>query len=223
MHIFSLLLVYRVMLKYVLWALIHAMKASSEVSEGVREAVEHYFDFQLMSREEVEKRLEELQEDYPELGWIRKDFEIVAVKVVEGGLALLLDIDGAPYVLELPSRKSPYNPYELRVRLYTILFSDEDICFSDGIAQHGYIDSDEFDFENYDKGVEKELREWEGRQEVIEVGDLRITKRGVIREVKCYVNIPHYHYYEDAIVVFETRWIKLYDLLRVAPLILAFV
>ena len=135
----------------------------------------------------------------------------------------MLEIDDTGFVLFLPRTPRRYNPYELRVKLETIAFSDEDIKYSDALAQHGYDFEDDFNPEEHDKMIDEELREWERYREVIEVGDLKITKRGVVREEWCPVNIPHYHYYKDLKYVMETSFMKLWALLRIAPLITYFV
>jgi len=193
------------------------------LSDHIRDLLEHYYDFPPFSREELEKRLNALSKEYPELGWITKEHNVLSFRLEEGGLYLLLELDNMGWVLHLPKRPRAYDPYELRVDLATVLFSDEDILFSDGIGQHGYEIPEDFSEEEYDDSVNKDLEKWEDYEEKIELTALVIIKRGVVREEKCYVNIPHYHYFKDLEVILITSWINLYRLLLAAPHLIEFI
>jgi len=193
------------------------------LSDHVIDMVRHYYDFQPYDRTELLNRLKALSKEYPELTWIIEEYDVLSFSLEEGGLYLLLEINNVGFVLHLPKRPRVYDPYELQVRLFTVSFSDEDIMYSDGIAQHGYEVPDDFNEEEYNKEIDRELDEWEKYKEEIKLPHLKIIKRGLVREEKCYINIPHYHYYKDEEVILITNCMLLYALLRAAPYIIEFI
>jgi len=194
-----------------------------EVSEHVRGLLKHYYDFELMDPDAIKREVKRLSREWPCLSWIAEEHRVLSLREVEEGLYVLLELDNMGFVLFLPRLPKRYDPYEIMVELETVQLSDEDIVYSDGIAQCYEVIDEDFDPEEHDRKVDEELDEWERYREVIRIGRLEVTKEGVVRDVECYCNIPHYHYFKDTKYVFRTNLMGLWALLRIAPLITYFV
>ena len=88
-----------------------------EVSEHVRDLLKHYYDFELMSEEEVNREVERLSKTWPCLKWINEDYRILSIKEGTSAVNVLLEIDDSGFVLTSPGRLSAITPTSCRSAL----------------------------------------------------------------------------------------------------------
>ena len=101
--------------------------------------------------------------------------------------------------IELKPLGELYSMLEITVERVDL---EEEIANPAAISQHGY-DLEDFNLDEIEKEFKEALNEKPISKEVEYFYNRYVKYQRYIKAIKCYVNIPHYHYYRAEKLVFS--------------------